>query len=158
MSTADYSALVAGQREFFLSGATRPQAWRKAQLESLKALLTENHDELCQALWKDLRRNAFDADLMDIAYSIKEADYALKHLATWMTPERVYTPLVLEPGHTHVRHDPLGVTLIIGAWNEPFMLLFAPLVAAFAGGNTAVLKPSEVAVACAASTARLVPK
>jgi acyl-CoA reductase-like NAD-dependent aldehyde dehydrogenase len=53
---------------------------------------------------------------------------------------------------------PLGVTLIIGAWNEPFMLLFAPLVAAFAGGNTAVLKPSELAVACSAAAARLVPK
>jgi acyl-CoA reductase-like NAD-dependent aldehyde dehydrogenase len=55
-----------------------------------------------------------------------------------MAPERVDTPLVLEPGHVRVRRDPLGVTLIIGAWNEPFMLLFAPLVAAFAGGNTAV--------------------
>ena len=32
------------------------------------------------------------------------------------------------------------------------MLLFAPLVAAFAGGhNTAVLKPSELAVACSTS-------
>jgi aldehyde dehydrogenase (NAD+) len=38
------------------------------------------------------------------------------------------------------------------------MLLFAPLVAAFAGGNTAVLKPSEIAVACSAAAARLVPK
>jgi len=31
-------------------------------------------------------------------------------------------------------------------------------VAAFAGGNTAVLKPSELAVACSAATASLVPK
>jgi aldehyde dehydrogenase (NAD+) len=31
-------------------------------------------------------------------------------------------------------------------------------VAAFAGGNTAVLKPSELAVACAAAAARLVPR
>jgi aldehyde dehydrogenase (NAD+) len=65
---------------------------------------------------------------------------------------------VFEPGHVRVRRDPLGVTLILGAWNEPLMLLFAPLVAAFAGGNTAVLKPSELAVACSAATARLVPK
>jgi acyl-CoA reductase-like NAD-dependent aldehyde dehydrogenase len=57
-----------------------------------------------------------------------------------------------------VRHDPLGVALIIGAWNEPFMLLYAPLVAALAGGNTAVLKPSELAVACSAAAAKLTPK
>lgn len=158
MANADYSALVASQREYFLSGSTRPASWRKAQLEAVKALFTENHDELCAALWKDLRRNVTDADLMDVEYNVKEADYALTHLDAWMEPQRVHTPLVFEPGHVRVRRDPLGVTLIIGAWNEPFMLLFAPLVAAVAGGNTAVLKPSELAVACSAAAARLVPR
>src|SRR6202012_5946849 len=66
--------------------------------------------------------------------------------------------LVFEPGHIEVRRDPLGVALIIGAWNEPFMLVFGPLVAALAAGNTARLKPSEIAVNCAAAAARLVPK
>jgi aldehyde dehydrogenase (NAD+) len=158
MTSPDFSAIVARQREFFLSGATRPVAWRKAQLGAIKALFTENHDELCDALWKDLRRNVVDADLMDVTYNVKEAEYALKHLDAWMKQERIPTPLVMEPGHVRVRRDPLGVTLIIGAWNEPFMLLFAPLASAFAAGNTAVLKPSEVAVACAAAVARLVPK
>jgi aldehyde dehydrogenase (NAD+) len=158
MPNPDYTELVARQRAFFLSGATRPAAWRKAQLETIKALFTENHDDLCQALWQDLRRNVVDADLMDVDYNVKEADYALQHLDAWMKPERVHTPLVFQPGHVLVRRDPLGVTLIIGTWNEPFMLLFAPLVAAFAGGNTAVLKPSELAVACSAAAARLVPK
>lgn len=158
MSNPDYSSLVARQREYFRSGATRPVAWRKAQLEAVKALFTENHDELCEALWQDLRRNVTDADLMDVEYNVKEADYALAHLDEWMEPQRVHTPLVFEPGHVRVRRDPLGVTLIISAWNEPFMLLFAPLVAALAGGNTAVLKPSELAVACSTAAARLVPK
>ena len=64
----------------------------------------------------------------------------------------------MEPGHVRVRRDPLGVTLIIGAWNEPYMLTLAPLVAAIAAGNTAVLKPSEIAEATAAQTAEMVPK
>ncbi|HUK40192.1 MAG TPA: aldehyde dehydrogenase family protein [Candidatus Acidoferrales bacterium] len=158
MAKLDYSSLVVQQRSYFLAGNTRPSAWRKAQLEALKAMFTDHHDELCAALWKDLRRNVVDADLMDVAYNVKEADYALKHLDTWMNPERVHTPLVFEPGHVRVRRDPLGVALIIGAWNEPFMLLFGPLVAAIAGGNTAVLKPSEMAAACSAIAARLVPQ
>ena len=158
MAKLDYSSLVVQQRSYFLAGNTRPSAWRKAQLEALKAMFTDHHDELCDALWKDLRRNVVDADLMDVAYNVKEADYALKHLDTWMNPERVHTPLVFEPGHVRVRRDPLGVALIIGAWNEPFMLLFGPLVAAIAGGNTAVLKPSEMAAACSAIAARLVPQ
>ena len=62
-------------------------------------------------------------------------------------------PLVFEPGYIRVNRDPLGVALIIGAWNEPFMLVFGPLVAALAAGNTAVLKPSEIAAHCAAAAA-----
>ena len=158
MPKPNYAPLVARQREYFLSGATRPISWRKGQLETLKKMLAENHDELCDALWKDLRRNVFDADLMDVASSEKEADHALKHLDAWMAPERVHTPLVLEPGHVRVRRDPFGVALIIGAWNEPFMLLFHPLAAALAAGNTAVLKPSEIAVACSAAAAKLTSK
>lgn len=158
MSNSDCAALVASQREFFLSGATRPAAWRKTQLEAVAALFTDNHDELRDALWKDLRRNVNDADLMDVAYCAKEAEYALKHLNTWMKPVREPMPVVFEPGHILVHRDPLGVTLIIGAWNEPFMLTFGPLVAALAAGNTAVLKPSEISAACAAAAARLVPR
>ena len=52
-----------------------------------------------------------------------------------MEPQRAPMPLVFEPGHIRVRRDPLGVTLIIGAWNEPFMLTFGPLTAALAGGK-----------------------
>jgi aldehyde dehydrogenase (NAD+) len=121
-------------------------------------MFTENREELCGALWKDLRRNVVDADLMDVAYIVNKADYALEHLNKWMVPEKVHMPLVFEPGHVRVRRDPLGVTLIIGAWNEPFMLLFGPLAAALTGGNTAVLKPSELAVACSAGAAKLVAK
>jgi hypothetical protein len=50
MSNPDFATLVARQREFFLSGQTRPAAWRREQLESVKALFTENYDELCEAL------------------------------------------------------------------------------------------------------------
>ena len=155
MTNKGYSDLVATQREYFLSGHTRSEMWRRSQLGGLKALFQENHDELCDALWKDLRRNVVDADLMDVGYNAREADYALKHLTQWLKPEHVPTPLVFEPGHVRVRRDPYGVALIIGTWNEPFMLLFGPLVAALAGGNVAVLKPSELAPACSAAAARL---
>jgi aldehyde dehydrogenase (NAD+) len=134
MPDPDYSSLVTQQREFFLSGATRPESWRRAQLVAVKTLFTENHDELCDALWKDLRRNVIDADLMDVTYCAKEADYALEHLTAWMEPRRAAMPLVFEPGHIRVRRDPLGVTLIIGAWNEPFMLTFGPLTARWQRG------------------------
>jgi aldehyde dehydrogenase (NAD+) len=110
------------------------------------------------ALWQDLRRNRTDADLMDVDYNIREAEYALKHLPDWLKIEHVPTPVVMQPAHVRVRREPLGVSLIIGAWNEPYMLTLAPLVAAVAAGNTAVIKPSEIAEACAEVLAEIVPK
>jgi acyl-CoA reductase-like NAD-dependent aldehyde dehydrogenase len=158
MAAADYTDLVAGQREYFHSGATRPVEWRRQQLEALKALLADNRDRFFAALSQDLRRNDVDSDLMDVGFCIKEAEYALKHMHHWVKAEREPTPLLLEPGHVRVRRDPLGVTLIIGAWNEPLMLTFGPLAPALAAGNTAVIKPSEMCAATSALIAELVPR
>ena len=155
---ADYSSLVAGQRAYFKAGHTRPVEWRIEQLKAIRRMIDESRDAMYEALWHDLRRNRTDADMMDVDYNIREADYALKHLHDWVKPVHEPTPLLMEPGHVRVRRDPFGVTLIIGAWNEPYMLTLAPLVAAIAAGNTAVLKPSEVAEATAAQTAEMVPK
>ena len=158
MTAADFGALVARHRECFLSGKTRPVEWREAQLDALRALMTERAQDFFDALWKDLRRNRVDADATDVKYVADEAAYARHHLRRWMQPEHVTTPLILAPGRTEIRFDPLGVGLIIGAWNYPIMLSLSPLVAALAGGNAAVIKPSEVSPACADAIARLVPQ
>ena len=154
----DYTNLVAGQREYFQSGATRPVEWRRQQLEAMKALLADNRARFFTALGQDLRRNDVDSDVMDVGFCIKEAEYALRHMRHWVKAEREPTPLLMEPGHVRVRRDPLGVTLIIGPWNEPLMLTFGPLVPALAAGNTAVIKPSEMCAATSALIAELVPR
>jgi aldehyde dehydrogenase (NAD+) len=156
--TPDYSSLVSKQRAYFKAGHTRPIAWRIEQLNAIKTMIDANRDAMYDALWHDLRRNRTDADLMDVDFNIREADYALEHIHHWVKPVREHTPLLMEPGHVRVRRDPLGVTLIIGAWNEPYMLTIAPLVAAIAAGNTAVLKPSELSQAVSQQTAEMVPK
>jgi aldehyde dehydrogenase (NAD+) len=48
--------------------------------------------------------------------------------------------------------------LIISPWNYPIQLLLGPLVGALAAGNTALLKPSEMAPHTAAALAELVPR
>ena len=154
----DYASLVSRQRAYFKAGNTRPAEWRIEQLNAITRMIDESREDMYEALWQDLRRNKTDADLMDVDYNIREAKYALDHLQDWMKPVRVPTPIVMEPAHVRVRRDPFGVTLIIGAWNEPYMLTLAPLVAAIAGGNTAVLKPSEIAEATAKQTAEMVAK
>src|SRR5262245_28487856 len=79
VAAIEYTDLVDGQREYFLSGATRGVEWRRGQLEALKTLLEENHERFLAVLRQDLHRNDVDSDLMDVGFCIKEADYALKH-------------------------------------------------------------------------------
>jgi acyl-CoA reductase-like NAD-dependent aldehyde dehydrogenase len=158
MTAPDFSALVARHRNYFRTGATRSAEWREGQLTALRTMMTDRAEDFYAALWVDLRRNRIDADLTDVKYLATEADHALSHLRKWMKPQTVSTPLVLEPAHVRVQFDPLGVGLIIGTWNYPLMLTLSPLIAAIAGGNTAVVKPSEVAPATADAIARLLPE
>lgn len=158
MTGPDYTSLVAGQRAYFKAGHTRPVSWRVEQLNAIKTMIDENRDAMYEALRHDLRRSKTEADLLDVDWSIREADYALDHLHEWLKPEHIPTPLLMKPGHVRVRWDPLGVTLTIGAWNEPYMLTIGPLIAAIAAGNTAVLKPSEICGASAEQMAEMVPR
>src|SRR5438876_9046246 len=157
MSTPDFSALVARHRTYFRTGATRSAQWREGQLTALRAMMTDRAEDFYAALWTDLCRNRTDADLTDVRFLATEADHALSHLRQWMKPVSVSTPPVLGPASVQVQFDPLGVGLIIGTWNYPLMLTLSPLIAAIAGGNAAVVKPSEVAPATADVISRLLP-
>jgi aldehyde dehydrogenase (NAD+) len=50
------------------------------------------------------------------------------------------------------------VVLVLAPWNYPFHLLTLPLAYALAAGNTAVVKPSELAPATSSVLARLLPQ
>jgi len=114
--------------------------------------------EITAALVEDLGRPSFDAWLGDIASTKAEAAYARRHLKKWMRRRRVPLPLNQLPGRGWVQYDPLGVVLVIGPWNYPLYLSLAPLVAAVAAGNCAVVKPSELAPATSGVLARLLPE
>jgi aldehyde dehydrogenase (NAD+) len=158
VANVDAKTLIKRHRDYFLAGRTRPVEWREAQLEALRAMMRECEEEFFDALWKDLRRNRVDADLVDVKYVADDAAFARRHLRRWMQGRRVGTPLMIAPARAEVRFDPLGVALVIGSWNYPIVLCLSPLVAAIAGGNAAVIKPSELAPACAETLARLVPR
>lgn len=155
MSAVD---LLAGHKQYFHTGATRPAEWRREQLQALLQLLTERENALTDALEKDLGKSRTEAFLSEIAVVRAETDYALKHLDRWIAPAKVAVPLGLQPARAWTEARPLGTVLIIGPWNYPLQLVLAPLVGALAAGNTAVLKPSELALATSSVLAELVPQ
>jgi aldehyde dehydrogenase (NAD+) len=141
----DYGPLIARQRAFFLSGATAPSGFRRDRLREIESCLIDREADLLEALHADLRKNPHEAYASEIGYVLCELRHAIKHLPRWMKPERRRAPFAAWPSRAELRHEPFGVSLIIGPWNYPLQLLLAPLVGAIAAGNTAVLKSSEYA-------------
>lgn len=134
-------------RQYFQSGATRPLAFRLAQLKKLKQAVLAYEQEIYAALRSDLNKSPEEAWVTEIGLVIKEINYAIKYLPHWIKPERRSTDLVNLPSSSYIVRDPLGTVLVIGPWNFPFMLTILPVVGAIAAGNTMVVKPSEFAPA-----------
>ena len=134
---------------FYESGATRTLAFRKQQLQLLKATILKYEQSLYDALHSDLKKSPEESWVTELGVVITEINAALRGLHSWMKPERVKTNLVNLPSSSFIMREPLGVVLIISPWNYPLQLLFSPLVGAVAAGNCIVLKPSEMTPATA---------
>jgi aldehyde dehydrogenase (NAD+) len=157
MSLTTVEADITRLRRTFDSGKTRTYEWRIGQLKALLRMLDEQETRLVDALAEDMHRSEVEAITADIAIVRNDAARAIKHLKSWMKPEPTKKPALLGFGaKVQVVHEPLGVALIIGAWNYPIMLTLGPLVGAIAAGCCAVLKPSELSKASAAAIQRSV--
>lgn len=158
MSESAIATIVAALRYHFDQGVTRPEAWRRRQLEHLRCMLTEREADFERVLQLDLGKSGVESQLTEIGFLVSEIDYALSHLSKWMRAKRVAAPLVVQPAAAKVIREPLGVVLIISPWNYPLMLAISPLIGALAAGNAAVIKPSEIAPATSKLLALLVPE
>ncbi|KAI1884483.1 hypothetical protein AGOR_G00226850 [Albula goreensis] len=142
----------------FRSRVTLPEQFRLAQLDALLSLIKENETQILEALHQDLYKPKFEAVLSEIDMVMNEICFAINNLRTWMQPEYVGKNLATKLDDCFVRREPLGVVLIIGAWNYPLQLILLPLVGAIAAGNCAILKPSEISQATEKLLAELIPK
>lgn len=154
--TAVAKACLAAQKSFYSKGFTRPLDFRLGQLRALKKAIQHYEKRITEALYLDLGKPTFESYAAEIGFVLDEISFMLKHLSTWVSPEKVDTPLVHQPAQSEVVHEPLGVTLIISPWNYPFQLLIDPLVGAISAGNCAVLKPSELTPHTAAVIADMI--
>lgn len=141
------SEKLANLRQYFATGATYSYQFRRQQLEKLKQAIIQYETEIYQALYTDLKKSPEDCWIAENGFLLVEINTALKNLRSWMQPKTVKTNLLNFPSSSQIIQEPLGVVLIIGAWNYPLQLLLVPLVGAIAAGNCAVLKPSEFASA-----------
>lgn len=142
-------------RSFFASGATRPLESRIAALARLEDAIAGATDSILAALDADLGKPGLEAWLSEVHFVLTEIRLFRRRLRRWAKPRRVGNPFFVLPARSELRREPYGAVLVAAPWNYPFQLSLSPLVAAVAGGNTVVLKPSELAPATADLLARL---
>lgn len=136
--------IVAQQREFFHSNQTKDIGFRINQLKKIRFLLKANEQNLYEAIYEDFGKSEFETYASELAIIYHEINMAIRHIKKWSKFKRVRTGLVNFPAKSYIIPEPLGTTLIIGAWNYPYQLSILPAIAAIAAGNTVIIKPSEL--------------
>ncbi|RBQ99473.1 hypothetical protein FVER53590_01702 [Fusarium verticillioides] len=133
----------------FATGKTKSIKWRKWQLKQMWWMLVDNEKAIAEALAVDLGRHEFEALTSDLHGLKADILEHLNHVEEWAADEPVSSAgfLMATLGKARIRKEPLGVVLVIGAWNFPFLLTLQPVIAAITAGCCVVVKPSELSVA-----------
>ena len=116
---------------------------RIKKLDRLYDVILKYRKEIQEALYKDFRKHPSEVDIAEIYKLTSDLKHTRSHLAKWMRPRKVGTPLAQIGSSSYIHYEPKGVVLIISPWNFPFSLTFGPMIAAIAAGNCIILKPSE---------------
>lgn len=146
------------QRAFFYSNQTKDLNFRKAQLKKLRTAIKSYEPKVLEAIYQDFKKSEFEAYSTEFALLYQDIDEAISQLKSWAKTRSISSNLLNFPSKGYIIPEPLGVCLVIGAWNYPFQLSFAPIIAAIAAGNTVVLKPSELPAKTSEVIAEMVAK
>lgn len=148
--------ILQAHRRYFHNGNTRSIPFRLEQLKKLSDAIRRHEQKLLSALYKDLRKNEFEAYTTEIGYTLNSIRHSMKHLRQWAKPQKVRTPMYHVGSKSYMYKEPYGTILIVGPFNYPFQLLIEPLIGAIAAGNCAILKPSENTPTVAAAVKQLI--
>jgi aldehyde dehydrogenase (NAD+) len=141
----NFFSIIEAQRFFFNTNQTKEISFRKKQLKQLLQVLKANEVLMNEAIYKDFRKSAFENYATELSMIYHEINLAIHSIDAWAQRIRVGTDLPNMPAKSYIIPEPLGNTLVIGAWNYPYQLSILPAVSALAAGNTVIIKPSEIA-------------
>ena len=148
--------IITAQRNFFYTHAIKNLHFRRKQLKILQQALQKNESLLHEAIYNDFKKSEFDNYTTELSLLYKDIKEARSNIFKWTHTKPDSTGILNFPASSYIIPEPLGVSLVIGAWNYPYQLSFAPVIAAIAAGNTIILKPSELPSNTAAAMAKIV--
>ncbi|ORA11419.1 aldehyde dehydrogenase family protein [Mycobacterium arosiense] len=131
------------------------QQWRTMGFEQRKARLLAWAAEIvsCSHQFTFLmhRENGKPVDdaYLELVIAVEHIRWAAYHAKRVLRPRRVPAGVLMANYRASIDYEPFGVIGVISPWNYPIFAPVAQLASALAAGNTAVLKPSELATAAA---------
>ncbi|WP_139378348.1 aldehyde dehydrogenase family protein [Mesobacillus jeotgali] len=131
-------------RKAFDKWSSLPITQRLAFLRKLKQLMVDEMDEIARVISDDTGKVLTEAIVADIMPTLDAIDHIIRHAGQVLGRRRVKTPLLLFGKKSFIEYMPRGVVLVISPWNYPLQLAMVPMISALAGGNSVILKPSEV--------------
>lgn len=156
LTEQEIQELVESQRRYHRTNVTLPVEYRLEQLRKFQSVLHQYEDELYRAIFQDFGKSKHHTQMTELFPLFGELEEAIKNLKKWVKPRKVATNLFNQPGKSYIVPEPLGVTLVIGAWNFPYNLSLIPVVGSMMAGNTTVLKPSELPAETSRVMARMI--
>ncbi len=134
------------QREDYLNEGHVSAEVRIDRMRRGMEAVHKHQDRIVEALNTDFSCRPREVSMLtDVSASIMPFKSAIKHVRSWMKPQKRKTmfPLNLLGGRSRIEYQPMGVVGVLSPWNFPVNLAFAPLADILAAGNRAMIKPSE---------------
>src|SRR5699024_10272679 len=131
----------ARQAEKIIAASTLRE--RMQELNQWRLRIGELQDEIVDSIVAETGKSRTDALVSEILGVVDYLSWLTKAAPKALGEEKVSTPLSLMGKKSRIWYEPVGVVLVISPWNYPFHIAATTIAAAFAAGNSVILKPSE---------------
>ena len=121
----------------------------------LKKGIKKYHAELVEALRLDLGIKEKLANVVHLNSVYLEIDDTIKNFWSWAQPQPVDLNILVGPGSARIQPEPLGVALVMSAWNYPYVTGLPYVAACISAGNCVLFKPTERAPYCSKIQAKI---
>jgi aldehyde dehydrogenase (NAD+) len=146
----DADAAIAAAKAAFEPWSRTSREERLAYLRKISAALIERNDEIANAISLEMGAPSGLARRAQAPSGRQHFEEIIRVLETFAFEE--------VQGSTLLRHEPVGVCVLITPWNWPMNQIAAKVAPALAAGCTMVLKPSELAPLDAVILAEIIDK
>ena len=151
----DIPSIVAKGKQFYrdrqlgLSHEKNPRKvdlkFRIRQLQKLYYSIKDHQSDIIDAMIKDFHRSPQETLALELIVVLNDILLMIRQLPKWIKPSKVKdrSPIYMF-GSICVEKIARGLVLIISPFNFPILLTLTPIANAIAGGNSVVVKPSEM--------------